>query len=59
MPASLGHVPRNYFRDLSAAPQAGYFGHRAILARQTRRRLRETLCPEMAFASTGGRLLTG
>src|SRR6266481_8526270 len=33
-PAELGHDPRNYFRDLSAIPQADYFGHRAILARQ-------------------------
>ena len=32
--AALGHALRNYFRDLSAIPQADYFGHRAILARQ-------------------------
>ena len=30
----MGHVPRNYFRDLSAKPPPDYFGHRAILARQ-------------------------
>lgn len=57
--AALGHVLRNYFRDLSAIPQADYFGHRVFSRVKTAGGLRETVFPEMAFVASGGRFLTG
>jgi hypothetical protein len=60
--ASQGHVPQNYFGDLSAAAFADYFGDRAIVASnrwKTSGGLREGLRSEIVFASAGGGVLAG
>jgi hypothetical protein len=55
-------VPKNYFGDLSALPQPDYLFGRLFSRIKTAKNaggLRETLCPEMAFASVGGSPLAG